>query len=356
MYLAEDRILSLGIYCQQDRKYHLQYVPDAIAYTDPMKSHEQLMIQRRRWINSSYFAFMYVFRNYYYNAMESNHNFLRKYILLSISMFLALLSFVNGYLIPSFYVFALYTTIVQSGSNLVIQYAAEILTLIYIFMIILSVTWSLFGTEWTKKAHIISYVFSFYTIMLMALVIYNVTGVYLELDKKSFTDIFNSPESGLVFVITCMNILSYLVIALVHLPTHCNFVFKLLFDCISYLTYQGAYSHVMLIYAFCNVDNVSWGTKGNSGKRVQGYLIEKVSFIADWLLYNAILAFLFLYIDFFMPRPTQKGIVLLIIGVYAATIIFFKVLLATIHHLNWALTERCCRKLKIEEGRIIRLK
>ena len=46
MYLAEDRILSLGIYCQQDRKYYLEYVPDAIAYTDPMKSHEQLMIQR----------------------------------------------------------------------------------------------------------------------------------------------------------------------------------------------------------------------------------------------------------------------------------------------------------------------
>lgn len=146
MYLAEDRILSLGIYCQQDRKYFLQYVPDAIAYTDPMKSHQQLMIQRRRWINSSYFAFLYVFRNYYYNAMESSHNFFRKYIFLSFSMFLALISFVNGYLIPSFYVFALYTTIVQAGSNYVIQYAAEILTLTYIFMIVLCVTWSLFGT------------------------------------------------------------------------------------------------------------------------------------------------------------------------------------------------------------------
>jgi len=39
------------------------------------------------------------------------------------------------------------------------------------------------------------------------------------------------------------------------------------------MAYQGAYSHVMLIYAFCNVDNVSWGTKGNNGKRIQGYLI-----------------------------------------------------------------------------------
>ena len=49
---------------------------------------------------------------------------MRKYILLTISMFLALLSFVNGYLIPAFYMFALYTTIVQSGSSYVIQYAA----------------------------------------------------------------------------------------------------------------------------------------------------------------------------------------------------------------------------------------
>lgn len=145
MYLAEDRILSLGIYCQQDRNFILKYVPDAIAYTDPMKSHEQLMIQRRRWINSSYFAFMYVFRNFYYNVMESSHCCIRKYLLLGMSMIMALLSFVNGYLIPAFYCFALYTTIVQSTSNVIVSYAAEVLTLLYIFMVMLCVIWSLFG-------------------------------------------------------------------------------------------------------------------------------------------------------------------------------------------------------------------
>jgi chitin synthase len=60
---------------------------------------------------------------------------------------------------------------------------------------------------------------------------------------------------------------------MVHLPTHFIFVMKLLANAISYLAYQGAYSHVMLIYAFCNVDNVSWGTKGNKGQRVQRYMI-----------------------------------------------------------------------------------
>jgi hypothetical protein len=60
-------------------------------------------------------------------------------------MVLALLSFLNGYLIPAFYCFVLYTTIVQSASNVVIHYAAEILTLIYIFMVLLCVIWSLYG-------------------------------------------------------------------------------------------------------------------------------------------------------------------------------------------------------------------
>lgn len=49
---------------------------------------------------------------------------MRKYILLGISMFLAAISFVNGYFIPAFYCFALYTTIVQSASNIIVQYAA----------------------------------------------------------------------------------------------------------------------------------------------------------------------------------------------------------------------------------------
>ncbi len=42
MYLAEDRILSLGIYCQQERNYILKYIPNAIARTDPMKNLEDV--------------------------------------------------------------------------------------------------------------------------------------------------------------------------------------------------------------------------------------------------------------------------------------------------------------------------
>jgi hypothetical protein len=49
---------------------------------------------------------------------------MRKYLLLGISMIMAMLSFLNGYLIPAFYCFVLYTTIVQSASNIILHYAA----------------------------------------------------------------------------------------------------------------------------------------------------------------------------------------------------------------------------------------
>lgn len=39
MYLAEDRILSLAIYCHKDSHYYLKYIPNAKANTDPMKTH-----------------------------------------------------------------------------------------------------------------------------------------------------------------------------------------------------------------------------------------------------------------------------------------------------------------------------
>ena len=109
-------------------------------------------------------------------------------------MILALLSFINGYLIPAFYCFAMYTTMVQSASNIIIQYIAQILTLLYIFMILLCVVWSLYGQEWTKKAHYISYIFSFYTFLVLGLVIYNVAGVYIQTSYLTqFWDVFKDP-------------------------------------------------------------------------------------------------------------------------------------------------------------------
>jgi len=149
MYLAEDRILSLGIYCQPKSAYTLMYVPDGVAFTDPMKNHKALLGQRRRWINSSLFAFLYVFRNYYFNVLESDHNCIRSYITINISMIMAGLSFINSYFTPSLYFFVLYITIAQidSTSELCADLAV-IISGLYCFVIMAAIGGSLVGKEW----------------------------------------------------------------------------------------------------------------------------------------------------------------------------------------------------------------
>lgn len=66
MFLAEDRILCLGIFCQLKSDFVLKYLPLAVARTDAVDTFDEFLQQRRRWINSSWFALDYVLRNYPY--------------------------------------------------------------------------------------------------------------------------------------------------------------------------------------------------------------------------------------------------------------------------------------------------
>lgn len=54
VYLAEDRILCMGIHKNQ---FDLMFLPDAFSFVDPVKNIQDLMGQRKRWINGSFFAF-----------------------------------------------------------------------------------------------------------------------------------------------------------------------------------------------------------------------------------------------------------------------------------------------------------
>ena len=54
MYLAEDRILCMGIH---KKGFDMAFLPDAHASVDPVKTLHGLLGQRKRWINGSNFAF-----------------------------------------------------------------------------------------------------------------------------------------------------------------------------------------------------------------------------------------------------------------------------------------------------------
>ena len=137
------------------------------------------MNQRRRWINSSLFAFMYVFKNYYFSVMDSKHNFFRKYVTLNISMFIALLSLFNSYITPAVFFFTLYSGVYQIGFY-GSDWAAKFCVLLYALIFFTAVGGALTGRQWSKHAGIISVFLSIFTFILILLVIYTLLFVYLN--------------------------------------------------------------------------------------------------------------------------------------------------------------------------------
>jgi len=231
------------------------------------------MKQRRRWINSSLFAFLYVWKNYYFNSMESKHSFVDKYIKLNLSMILALLSFVTSYLTPSMYFYILFATIYQiDPSKLYIQIISKVAAIIYILVYLVGVAGGLTGSVWTKHAQSVSIVLTFFTFAMWGLVTYNIIVIYLGFGYTGFS--LTSFSQVSILVMTIINLGSFFFIIFMHLPTHPGFVWRLWKDQISYMSYQGAYAQTMVAHAFCNVDDVSWGTKGSTGQHGGGKKYE----------------------------------------------------------------------------------
>lgn len=86
----------------------MKYVPDAYAETDAVKNFMEFMRQRRRWINSTWFALDYVLNSYDHYLDASKHGFWYKKVAMPFNMFMAALSKYNAYFLMSFYFMAYY--------------------------------------------------------------------------------------------------------------------------------------------------------------------------------------------------------------------------------------------------------
>lgn len=107
----------------------------------------------------------------------------------------------------------------------------------------------------------ISTVMAFFTFGVLGLVVYNIVGIYLNLNGAGI-DFTNFAQMS-ILVIILANLGIYALILLLHVFTHPEYVWKMIMNQISYVSYQGAYTMTMIIHAFCNIDDVSWGTKGS---------------------------------------------------------------------------------------------
>merc|ERR550514_395473 len=114
MYLAEDRVLCFELVAKGNL---LHYCKDAVAQTDVPKTLVNLIKQRRRWYNGSFFATGYgLFRTPWQLLVQSNHTRQRKFLFFTQFLYNCL-QYLSAFLMPALFFDGLQMTLMLTFPN-----------------------------------------------------------------------------------------------------------------------------------------------------------------------------------------------------------------------------------------------
>ena len=344
MFLAEDRILCLELMCQKNQYNILRYVKGSEAITDVPDSINQLMAQRRRWVNGSWFSMIYTIRNCR-RIGDSQHSWLRKCLFRALMFYYAIIALFNWVLVGSFYL-AFIVSIKMNlgeadlGQDKLTKYSTPF---IYLYGCIIS---ALIIISFSVKP---AKVESLYRIISTVLGLYTLTTIFLTIFYL-FRDEYD-PNAWRSQLSASMIIVMGLIFAIIILINLKNAARPVLTGIIPFIYLTGTYVNIFLIYSICNIHDVSWGNRPDKmsdeeKKKVDDYKNERTRWVLVWILCNASFAYL-------SNIVTSSGegygkAYILVLGVSAYTMIFFKF----IGGFLYVLDETCChcfhRRAKIE--------
>lgn len=271
MYLAEDRILCWELVSKRNSSWVLHYVKNSFAVTDVPDQVPELISQRRRWLNGSFFAAIHSTVHFGY-LYRSSHSFLRKAVLhfemvyQTFSMLFAWFGLANYYI-----AFVILTQSLEDPSFNFngIVYFNDVLRYIYLGVLIMCFLLAMGNRPQGSKMMftIALVVFAFITIyMTFAGIFIAVKGILnaqeaVKASGKEFqaADLFaNAIFRNIVLALVATYGLWLVASVMFFEPWHMMTSFM------QYILLSPSFINVINVYAFCNVHDVSWGTKGDN--------------------------------------------------------------------------------------------
>ncbi|KAK0108309.1 Chitin synthase, class 1 [Cadophora gregata] len=265
MYLAEDRILCFELVSKRNCHWILQYVKSATGETDVPDTMAEFILQRRRWLNGSFFAAVYSLVHFY-QLFRSDHSFLRKIAFLieftytTISMLFAWFAIGNFYL-----VFHILTT--SLGADNLLGNVGKVLGVVfewlYLFTLLTCFILALGNRpQGSNKAYMSMVIFWGFIMayLMFASVFITVKSIQTELADGQFSvaDIFKNQIFYTLIVSLASTYLLWFVVSFLFFdPWHMFTSF------IQYLMLTPTYINILNVYAFCNTHDITWGTKGD---------------------------------------------------------------------------------------------
>jgi chitin synthase len=264
MYLAEDRILCFELVSKRNCHWILQYVKSSTGETDVPVEMADFILQRRRWLNGSFFAAVYALAHSF-DIFRSDHSFLRKMMFLveflyqTISMIFAWLALGNFFLVFRILTSSLATEIGTAGKVLFIVFEW-----LYIGVLITCFILALGNRPQGSNKFYMSMVYFWVLIMgylMFASIYISVRSVQEQIKKNNgfnVTDIVKDKIFFALVVSLASTYVMWLVVSIIFLdPWHMFTSF------IQYILMTPTYINILNVYAFCNTHDISWGTKGD---------------------------------------------------------------------------------------------
>ncbi|KAH6655805.1 chitin synthase class I [Truncatella angustata] len=264
MYLAEDRILCFELVTKRNCHWILQYVKSATGETDVPDTVTELVLQRRRWLNGSFFAAIYAIAHFY-EFFRSDHSFMRKimffieFIFQTVNMVFAWFAIGNFFL-----VFKILTT--SLGGDDLLGNVGDILGVVFEWFYGISLI-SCFvlslGNRPAGSGKLYTAMVLFWCVIMIyltfAAVFIAVKAVQAQIATGfNISDLFKNKVFSSLIVSTLSTYGLWLIASLMMFdPWH------MITSFLQYLLLTPTYTNVLNVYAFCNTHDISWGTKGD---------------------------------------------------------------------------------------------
>ncbi|KAH8835645.1 chitin synthase [Flagelloscypha sp. PMI_526] len=277
MYLAEDRILCFEICTKKREGWVLKYVKSAKAATDVPTTLPEFISQRRRWLNGSLFASIHA-TVFFWRIWSSGQGFFRKIILQiefiynAIQLFFTWTSLANFYLAFFFLIQSATSNENQNAFDFLnvdgaATYVFEVFLKLYIALLFVVLVCSLGNRpQGSKKTYWLAVVlFGLCNIITLWCAGYT---IYLAVPHtlEEWKDLPSLITENATFRDICISLVAtyglYLFSSLLHAePWH------MLTSFVQYLFFLPSYVNILMMYAMCNLHDVTWGTKGDNGSQ-----------------------------------------------------------------------------------------
>ncbi|VUC23737.1 unnamed protein product [Clonostachys rosea] len=264
MYLAEDRILCFELVTKRNCHWILQYVKSATGETDVPDTVTELILQRRRWLNGSFFASIYA-GVHFYDFFRSDHSAIRKFFFFVEFIFQTVNTIFAWFALGNF--FLVFKILTESlGADNLLKRPGQILGVVF--------TWAYgaflgacfvlsLGNRPAGSGKLYTAMVWFWAILMIYLLfaaIYIAVIAIMEHVQGGFqiSDLIKN-KVFYTLIISLMSTYGLWLIASLMMFDPWHMVTSLG----QYMLLTPTFTNVLNVYAFCNTHDVSWGTKGD---------------------------------------------------------------------------------------------